>query len=96
MYTPGSNVWHIKIVFQLGGGSTIFQWLEFFCALVKLLAVLPSLSFSPLILSFISVTSDCFSPLLYGESWLGCKYLPAVGVVSIEELADNSGSSLKS
>ena len=87
-------MWHIKIVFQLGGGSTIFQWLEFFVLWSSY--VLPSLPFSPLILSFISVTNDCFSPLPYGESWLGCKYLPAVGVVSIEELADNSGSSLKS
>ena len=48
----------------------------------------PSLSFH----YFISVTGACFLPLR-GGSWLGCLNLPAMGAVSIWELAANSGSS---
>ena len=38
---------------------------------------------------FIIVTGAC----LLGVSWLGCQVLPAIGAVSILELAANSGSS---
>ena len=48
----------------------------------------PSLSFH----CFISVTGSCFLPPC-GGSWLGCLDLPAMGAVSIWELAANSGSS---
>ena len=34
-----------------------------------------------------SVTGACF-PFPYGGSWLGCQDLPALGAVSIQELAD--------
>ena len=40
----------------------------------------------------ISVTGACF-PRGRGGSWLGCQVLPAIGAVSILELAANSGSS---
>ena len=40
----------------------------------------------------ISVTGACFSRG-HGGSWLGCQVLPAIGAVSILELAANSGSS---
>ena len=41
---------------------------------------------------FFSVTGACFLPPR-GGSWLGCLDLPAMGAVSIWELAANSGSS---
>ena len=39
-----------------------------------------------------SVTGACF-PFLCGGSWLSCQDLPAMGEVSIKELAANTGSS---
>jgi len=39
------------------------------------------------------VTVACFYLLPRGGSWLGCLDLPAMGAVSIKELAANSGSS---
>ena len=50
----------------------------------------PSLSF---FLPFISVTGACFFLLTHGGLWLGCLDLPAMGMVYIQELATNSGSS---
>ena len=48
--------------------------------------------FPPYLHCLFSVTSTCF-PFLSRGSWLGCQVLPAMGAVSILELAANSGSS---
>ena len=76
----------------LGCSAYLSVWREVGALCVERLAVfvpsLPTLCF-PLC---ISVTGACFSRGR-GGSWLGCQVLPAIGVVSILELAANSGSS---
>ena len=42
---------------------------------------------------YLSVWRVCLSSLLHGGSWLVCQVLPAIGAVSILELAANSGGS---
>ena len=76
----------------LGCSTYLSVWREVGALCVELLAVfvpsLPTLCF-PLC---ISVTGAC-SSRGRGGSWLGCQVLPAIGAVSILELAANSGSS---
>ena len=76
----------------LGCSAYLSVWREVGALCVERLAVfvpsLPTLCF-PLC---ISVTGACFSRG-HGGSWLGCQVLPAIGAVSILELATNSGSS---
>ena len=76
----------------LGCSAYLSVWREVRALCVEHLAVfvpsLPTLCF-PLC---ISVTGAC-SSRGRGGSWLGCQVLPAIGAVSILELAANSGSS---
>ena len=76
----------------MGCSAYLSVWREVGALCVERLAVfvpsLPTLCF-PLC---ISVTGARFSQG-HGGSWLGCQVLPAIGAVSILELAANSGSS---
>ena len=47
----------------------------------------------PSLLSTVYQCDRCLSPHGRGGSWLGCQVLPAIGAVSILELAAKSGSS---
>ena len=47
----------------------------------------------PSLLSTVYQCDGCLSSHGCGGSWLGCQVLPAIGAVSILELAANSGSS---
>ena len=49
--------------------------------------------FPTLLLSTVYQCDGCLSYQGHGSSWLGCQVLPAISVVSILELAANSGSS---
>ena len=77
---------------DLGCRTYFSVWWEVGALSVERLAVfvpsLPTLCF-PLC---ISVMGACFFLGAWG-SWLGCQVLPAIGAVSILELAANSGSS---
>ena len=76
----------------LGCSVYLSVWREVGALCAERLAVfVPSLPtfFFPLC---ISVTGACFSRGHWG-SWLGCQVLPAIGAVSVLELAANSGSS---
>ena len=96
---PQAN-WSVVLVYSrmrgipraLGCSAYLSVWWEVGALCVEHLAVLvPSLPtlYFPLC---ISVTGACFSQG-HGGSWLGCQVLPAIGAVSILELAANSGSS---
>ena len=81
-----------EIPCALGCSAYLSVWREVGALCVERLVVfvpsLPTLCF-PLC---ISVMGACFSRG-HGGSWLGCQVLPAIGAVSILELAANSGSS---
>ena len=81
-----------RIARALAYSAYLLVWREVGALCVECLAVfvpsLPTLCF-PLC---ISVMGACFSRG-HGGSWLGCQVLPAIGAVSILELAANSGSS---
>ena len=47
----------------------------------------------PSLLSTVYQCDGCLSSRGCGDSWLGCQVLPAIGAVSILELAAHSGSS---
>ena len=46
------------------------------------------------LLSTVYQCDECLSSQGRGGSWLGCQVLPAIGAVSILELAASSGSSM--
>ena len=75
-----------------GCSTYLSVWREVGALCVERLAVfVPSLS-HPL-LSTVYQCDGCLSSRGGGSSWLGCQVLPAIGAVSILELAANSGSS---
>ena len=81
-------LWIVEFIYQCGRKE------EYLCgALRGSSPPLPSPPPQPLLLSTFYQYDGCLSSLGHGGSWLGCQVLPAIGTVSILELATNSGSS---
>ena len=80
------------IPYALGWSAYLSVWREVGALCFEHLAVFCSLP-PPSLLSTVYQCDGCLSSRGHGGSWLGCQVLPAIGAVSILELATNSGSS---
>lgn len=74
----------------LGCRAYLLEWQEEGAFCVECIVFLPSPPYFPLC---ISVTGACLLGGVGAYIWLGCRVLPAIGTVSVLELAANSGSS---